>query len=143
MALIKKVLCTVDFSEASRNAARYALDLAQQLGASIDFLHTYQLAGFASPSSALAADVAHEARAELDAFVAALPKGNVAVKADLRIGVPSSEIVSAALDAEAGLIVMGTTGRTGLEHFLLGSVAERVVQISPVPVLTVRQSPPG
>lgn len=141
MQPIKKIVCPTDFSDASRTAATKALDLARQLGASVEFVHTYQLAGFASPTSALAADVAREARAELEAFVAALPSTGVTVDSHLRVGVPYAEIVAYAVESEAGLIVIGTTGKTGIQHFLLGSVAERVVQTSPVPVLTVRKKP--
>lgn len=141
MPTIKKIVCPLDFSEASKGAAAYAVDLARQLGATVDFIHTYQLAGFASPTSELAADVAKEAQGELDTCIAALHTAGVTVERHLRLGVPYAEIVAAAIDGGAGLIVMGTTGRTGLEHFLLGSVAERVVQTSPVPVLTVKHQP--
>jgi nucleotide-binding universal stress UspA family protein len=54
------------------------------------------------------------------------------------MGVPYVEIVDAARDAAAELIVMGTTGKTGIQHLLLGSVAERVVRTAEVPVLSVR-----
>lgn len=54
-------------------------------------------------------------------------------------GVPDEEIVRLARQLKADLIVMGTHGRTGLAHMLLGSVAERVVRLAPVPVLTVRR----
>ena len=58
------------------------------------------------------------------------------------MGVPYVEIVDAARDAGAELIVMGTTGKTGIQHLLLGSVAERVVRTAEVPVLSVRYQPP-
>lgn len=54
-------------------------------------------------------------------------------------GVPDEEIVRLARQLKADLIVMGTHGRTGLAHMLLGSVAERVIRLAPVPVLTVRR----
>lgn len=137
MPTIKKILCPVDFSDASRTAALYSLELARQLGASVELLYTCQLASMASPASALAAEVVREARADLDAFAGKLPHEGVSLTRALRVGAPYVEIVSAAVDGSFDMIVMGTTGRTGLEHFLLGSVAERVVQSSPVPVLTV------
>ena len=56
----------------------------------------------------------------------------------LRVGIPYVEIVEAAKAIGADMIVMGTTGKTGLEHFLLGSVAERIVRTASCPVLTVR-----
>ena len=75
---------------------------------------------------------------ELKEFVAALPLGNVAARTHLRLGVPYTEVVAAANELGSDLIVMGTTGKTGLEHFLVGSVAERVVRSAAVPVVTVR-----
>jgi nucleotide-binding universal stress UspA family protein len=142
MPVIRKILVPVDFSDASRNAAQYALELAVQLSAgqtpaSVDFLHAWQLAGFATPSSELAKDTERQLRDELDKFVADLaPK--VHVRNHLRLGIPYQEVVQAASDYESDLIIMGTTGKSGLEHFLVGSVAERVVRGAPVPVVTVR-----
>jgi hypothetical protein len=62
----------------------------------------------------------------------------VEVEGRFIIGVPSVEIVSVAQKQNADLIVMGTHGRTGLSHILLGSTAERVIQHAPCPVLTVK-----
>lgn len=135
---ITKIVCPTDFSAPSVAAAHYALGLAKQLGASVTFLHTYQLAGVSSPGSALGMTVAKECVDELEAFVASLSLDGVPVEKRVRIGPPYSEIGAEAKESGAELIVMGTTGKTGLEHFLLGSVAERVVQTAPVPVLTVR-----
>jgi nucleotide-binding universal stress UspA family protein len=61
-------------------------------------------------------------------------------KAILRSGVPWREILSAVEDVAADLVVMGTHGRRGVSHALLGSVAEKIVRLSPVPVLTVRDT---
>ncbi|MBX0294511.1 universal stress protein [Haloarcula nitratireducens] len=63
--------------------------------------------------------------------------GDVAVETVTRDGVPSTAIVEYALDADCDAIVMGTHGRGGIDRLLLGSVAERVVRASPVPVTTV------
>ena len=62
----------------------------------------------------------------------------VELKLQVREGDPSREIIRAAADLGADLIVLGTHGRTGVAHLLIGSVAEKVVRKSPVPVLTVR-----
>jgi universal stress protein A len=142
MPTIRKILVPVDFSDASKGAATYAVELAGQLAAgdasvSVDALHAWQLAGFATPTSELAKDTERQLHAELEAFVGALG-ARVPVRTHLRLGVPYQEIVQAAKDYESDLVIMGTTGKTGLEHFLVGSVAERVVRAAPVPVLTVR-----
>jgi nucleotide-binding universal stress UspA family protein len=65
-------------------------------------------------------------------------KKSLKVEEILRIGVPFLEIVKAAKEREVDLIVMGTHGRTGLSHVLIGSVAENVVHHAPCPVLTVK-----
>jgi universal stress protein A len=142
MPTIRKILVPVDFSDASRSAASYAIELAEQLAAgdasvSVDALHAWQLAGFATPTSELAKDTERQLRAELDGFLGELG-AKVPVRSHLRLGVPYQEIVQAAKEYESDLVIMGTTGKTGLEHFLIGSVAERVVRAAPVPVLTVR-----
>jgi universal stress protein A len=59
-------------------------------------------------------------------------------KAEVRIGIPADEIVAAAKELNADLLCVSTHGRTGLAHFFLGSVAEKIVRYSPCPVLTVR-----
>jgi nucleotide-binding universal stress UspA family protein len=135
---ITKIVCPTDFSPPSFGAANYALVLAKQLGASVTFLHTYQLAGYSGTTSELGMTVAKECKDELEAFVAKLEKNGVPTEMRVRVGPPYAEIGAEAKESGAQLIVMGTTGKTGLEHFLLGSVAERVVQTAPVPVLTVR-----
>jgi nucleotide-binding universal stress UspA family protein len=66
-------------------------------------------------------------------------KAGVAVEARMAHGTPYEEIVKAGKELGADLIVIGTHGRTGMSHFLLGSVAERVVRSAPCPVLTVHQ----
>ncbi|MEF8907324.1 MAG: universal stress protein [Haloarculaceae archaeon] len=63
------------------------------------------------------------------------------VERTLREGSPAREIVAYAAEEDCDVVVMGTHGRTGVDRLILGSVAERVVRSSPVPVLTVRVSP--
>ena len=62
---------------------------------------------------------------------------------EVAVGHPADTIVRVAQERGADLIVMGTHGRTGLQHVLLGSVAEKVVRLAPCPVLTVRDKNPG
>lgn len=138
MTAIQRILCPVDFSSASSKALDVAIEYANAFGAEIHAIHVYQLSAYASPASELARDLERQVRAELDAFVATFASRGVPIKTGLRLGIPYVEIVDAARDAGAQLIVMGTTGKTGLQHLLLGSVAERVVRMSDVPVLSVR-----
>jgi nucleotide-binding universal stress UspA family protein len=67
-----------------------------------------------------------------------VPSDATNVVADVRAGNPAREIVAAARELGVDVIVMGTHGRTGLSHALMGSVAERVVRLAPCPVLTLR-----
>jgi nucleotide-binding universal stress UspA family protein len=141
---IHRILCPVDFSPASAKALNVAIDYARAFKAEVHAIHVYQLSAYASPSSDLARDLEAQVRGELDKFIAGFTSHGVPIKTGLRMGVPYAEIVDAARDAGAELIVMGTTGKTGIQHLLLGSVAERVVRTAEVPVLSVRyQAPEG
>ena len=86
-----------------------------------------------TPVQDLASSLLEEALASLRAHFSS-------ADASLRTGVPADEILAVAAEVRADLIVMGTHGRRGFSHLLMGSVAERVVRTSPIPVLTVRQS---
>jgi nucleotide-binding universal stress UspA family protein len=85
----------------------------------------------------LEAEVAHRMQACLERVTAGGLEGEVVVVR----GVPFQEILDTAKKQQVDLIIMGTHGRTGLQHMLLGSVAEKVVRLAPCPVLVVRQPP--
>ncbi len=138
MTPIHRIVCPIDFSPASANALRVAIDYARAFKAEIHAVHAYQLSAYASPNSDLARDLEVQTREEVEAFLATIETFGVPVKTALRLGVPYVEIVEAARELNAELVVMGTTGKTGLQHLLLGSVAERVVRTADVPVLSVR-----
>jgi nucleotide-binding universal stress UspA family protein len=140
---IRSILCPVDFSEPSRGALRAAWGLARSLHARFFVLHVVD-DRFAQPLTPLSVferirqDVRSEAEARLGAFVeAALPTWPMPERF-VRWGAPADEIVSEIGRSAPDLVVLGTHGRSGLERFAVGSVAEKVVRASPVPVLTVR-----
>ncbi|MFW5876014.1 MAG: universal stress protein [Myxococcota bacterium] len=141
---VSRILSPVDFSETSDHALEYAIELARGLGAELHLLHVYQLPMYSMPDGALLAgpDVATRimdtARESLDALAQRLADRGVTIERHLTEGVPHQEIERVAKDIGADMVVMGTHGRTGLGHLLLGSVAERVVRTVPAPVLTVR-----
>jgi nucleotide-binding universal stress UspA family protein len=81
------------------------------------------------------------ARSLLENCSIKLLEARLRVKSHLASGIPHRETLQKAKEEKADLIVMGTHGRTGVEHLLLGSVAEKVVRLSPYPVLTVRLPP--
>jgi nucleotide-binding universal stress UspA family protein len=144
-----KLLHPTDFSECAEHARDQALGLARALGAELILLHVSVeaplygegLLGMAETERVYEAQ-RKWAETELAARAAALGQTGVAVRWLRRTGVPHEEIVEAAGDEQADMIVIGTHGRGGLNRVLLGSVADRVVRLAPCPVLTVR-SPEG
>lgn len=145
MANIQRILCPIDFSDPSRAAADHAFGLASQLGAAVTLIHAYQVPVVAVmdaalvPSAEWVTAIADAARARLAEWAKEYaPRSKEPVDTVLAHGAPHVEIVAAAESRACDLIVMGTHGRTGLSHIFLGSVAERVVRTSNIPVLTVR-----
>jgi universal stress protein A len=146
----RKVLCSVDFSDHSREAMRRAADLVVATGGSLTLLHVvhvplpaYADGGTMLPSSGpvLTQELGAAAEASLAEWKQrAEEMGVKAVSTQVVAGVPWQMIVEA-LEADRGydLVVMGTHGRTGLSRLLLGSVAENVVRHAPCAVLVVRQ----
>jgi nucleotide-binding universal stress UspA family protein len=142
-AAIKRILVPHDFSPTADNALAFALDLATKLGAAITVMHAYEYPMLSYPEGpALTADLVLEiekaARVALDGVVSRARRPGVPMDATLRQGPAWAEILAAANEARAELIVIGTHGRRGLSRALLGSVAEKVVRTAPCPVLTVR-----
>jgi nucleotide-binding universal stress UspA family protein len=143
----QRILCPVDFSPASRHALRYALAVAHWTGGETTVLHVHPLpqpvVGFGpyveplTPLT-LSADQRQTLLAELHADVRleAANGTRVTCLVDQDVSV-SAGIVACAGRIDAQLIVLGTHGHTGLDHVMLGSVAEKVLRTSACPVLTV------
>jgi nucleotide-binding universal stress UspA family protein len=94
-------------------------------------------------STKMLEELADQARRHLDEWKAiAVGLGLATVEAATAVGEPAYEIVTYAKEKAVDLVVVGTHGRTGLTHALMGSVAERVVRKAPCPVLTVRPPKP-
>lgn len=146
MIAIRRVLAPTDFSDSSAPAVRYAAELAGKFGAELTLLHVVQDLTLVVPDVMMPTPVAapalndmvEGAKAGLGTFVQKLGLEPLRPKTEVRIGAPAAEIVAAAQELKADLLCIGTHGRTGLAHFLLGSVAERIVRHAPCPVLTVR-----
>jgi nucleotide-binding universal stress UspA family protein len=147
----QRFLVPIDFSEDANQALEYAIGLASKLGARVTLLHVIQPPPWGGADmdvtlpyayslfiQNLEAEVAHRMQACLERVTAGGLEGEVAVVR----GVPFREILETAKMQQVDLIIMGTQGRTGLQHVLMGSVAEKVVRLAPCPVLVVRQ-PPG
>ena len=140
-SVITRILVPTDFGPLSDQALTCALTLAHRFGASLHLLHVVNrpllaegLAAEASMSSdtGIELDMVEDARRRL---LAATPE---AATVDVVFGYPATSIVEHASRSRVDLIVMGSHGRTGIAHVLLGSVAEAVVRTAPCPVLTLR-----
>lgn len=141
---IKKILCPTDFSEAAEKAFEYALFLATAHDAELALVHVAdQLHGLthyeilAITPMQIAEKLAKRAQEKLDALVDRV-KDSITATDTLREGKAWVEICKMAEEENADIIVMGSHGRTGLSHVLIGSVAETVVRHASCPVLVVR-----
>lgn len=144
-ANFKRICCPIDFSDTARAAMQVAVDLTRRLGAELTLLHAYPIPGYTFPdgsvvaSPAMLEDLSEEADRHLEAWRReAESLGLPSVAVAKAIGDPAAEIVRFAREPGADLLVLGTHGRSGLEHALMGSIAERVLRKSACPVLTVR-----
>jgi universal stress protein A len=141
---MKRILCPTDFSGPAADAERKAAGLAGALGAELVLLHVTSEAPLwgetlYTPKVRAVFDSQRRWAADaLAARVAALAGAGVTARAVVTTGVAWRQIVKAATDEKADVIVIGTHGRTGLDRILLGSVAERVLRHATCPVLTVR-----
>jgi universal stress protein A len=136
MIKLQRILLPTDFSEYSAAARMYACAFADQFQCELHVLHVVQdLAPLVpEPGAALAPPVDYLRERAIDPNWSV---GKTVVRV-VRQGPPFLEIVRYAQETNIDLIVLGTHGRGGLAHMLLGSVAEKVVRKAPCPVLTVR-----
>ena len=147
MPVFKKILVPVDFSEASRLALEQALQLGKVCAAQVDLLHVWEPPNYLSPDimlsvpgwSAISLEdfSVREARKAVQLFLEQSDHPSLALTTRIDSGEPSATILRVAKEGY-DLVVMGTHGHSRLHQFFLGSVAQRVVAESPVPVLTVR-----
>ncbi len=147
MISLKRILMATDFSDYSKEALDYAVYLAKTIGADLYLLHVYEIPMLVIPGETLSVrtevyewlgDLKEDTAKSLEAQADKVRHQGVQVHPILKEGHPFREILNVAQEISADLIVLGTHGRTGLPHVLLGSVAERVVRKASCPVFTVR-----
>lgn len=148
-AMFKNVLCPVDFSEFAGDIVTYAYDIAKKYGAQLHMLHvipnlTYftPYESFLTPENLVAIEKSIQGEVDKD-FKKLLKNVDIDVKKVVKTGVAFVEIIDYVKTESIDLIVMGTHGRSAIEHILIGSVAEKVVRKSPCPVMTIRPKGKG
>lgn len=148
MISLQRILFPSDFSELALHALRYAVSFSESYQSELHVLHVVDDASQywmpIGPNNVPVGPPPEEllalGREEMQRFLKEhLAEPRVPVVSEVRIGRPFMEIIGYAHEREIDMIVMGTHGRSGLRHVLLGSVVEKVVRKSPCPVLTIRQ----
>ncbi len=144
MSAIKKIVCAVDLAPHSGPVADYAVALAKPLNAEVMVLYVApslnQYVGFHVPPSSIenfVGEIVNGAEKNMETFVAEKFAGVNAIS-KIATGYAAEEILSNAEEYGADLIIMGTHGRRGIDRILFGSVAEKVVKNSTIPVMTIR-----
>jgi len=138
MIVLKNILIATDFGPASDAALTYGRALAKAFGARLHLLHVAEN-NFLRPTIADPHALNEAVERRLYNCLAPEDRSELRARAVLKVSDnPAEEIADYARDASIELIVVGTHGRTGVSHLLVGSVAERVVRTAPCPVLTVR-----
>lgn len=148
---MNKILVPADYSDASRRALDYALFLAERFDAQVEVLHVWEMPAYVRPDLVLWEEGTEEHRKplhevagqratrEMDEFLRPLTEpARRRITEHLRSGDPIDTILDVASSGSADLIVMGTHGRSGVSHLVLGSVAEKIVRRASCPVLTLR-----
>lgn len=149
MTLARKILVPTDFSADAAVALDYAIELAAAVGAKVHLAHFYSfpLSPFGAPLGFASVDLAQGIEAEtqkaLENTVKKHQRPGVEITSSARLGDARSGIQELALEVGADLVCMGTHGRRGLDHILLGSIAEYTVRVSKIPTVTVRAKLPS
>lgn len=144
----KKILIATDGSEHVKKAVAHAIELAKLSGAEFHAVYVMDIKTDYGPKSYLSTDIStegirsflnQEGNAAIKYIEDLAKKEGISTRKWLLEGNPAEEIVRVAEEQSVDLIVMGTLGRSGIEKFLLGSVADKVIRSSRIPVLTVRK----
>lgn len=142
---IKHILVPTDFAEASASALELGVQLARALDAKLTLLHVWDLPIYPYMdfmlNSAVLSEVEDAATKGLAKALEELHKTMPGAQCKLKTGLPWQGILEATDELGADLVVMGTHGRHGLSRLTLGSIAEKIVRLSKVPVLTAHSPP--
>jgi len=145
---IRRIMIPIDYSVNSKAALAYGAELALGFGASLDIVHVWDRPTYLTdavmvqrPGEAhkpIGELIRENAQHDMNEFLSqlSLPAG-LSTSSRLIAGEPASALLTELKKGEHDLVVLSTHGRTGFAHLLLGSIAEKLVRSSPVPVLTV------
>ena len=146
MLAFREIVVTTDFSDRSLRALPYATGLAELFDARLRLVYAYEpvprvtdVAWTGTSIEAMEKDDRDKATQSLEKIVSEQIPENIRAEAVVLDGKPVNAIIRYAEDENIDLIVMSTSGRTGLTHALMGSTAEALVRKAPCPVLTVKQ----
>jgi len=143
---IQKILVPIDFSDYSKSALKYAVNFCKNCKADMFLIYVvepviyppdFSMGQIAIPS--VNSEWDERARQELDKLAKEEIPSSVSVKTIIKTGKPFLEIIETAGELDVDLIIIATHGRSGVEHILFGSTAEKVVRKAPCPVLTLRE----
>ena len=150
MPTVDKILFATDFSESSDHAFQYALSLARQYHSKLTILHVINepvdLRGFYVPHVSfenLEKEIEEGAQKLMTEFCASKLADFADYETAIVTGIPYEEILKRAESDQVSFVVLGTQGRSGIDHLLFGSTAERVVRKALCPVVTVRHPERG
>jgi universal stress protein A len=145
MKPFEKILTAIDFSDSSGHAFEYALALARQFQSELTIMHVINepvdLRGFYVPHISfeqLEKEIEEGAAKMMEKFCQEKMGDFTGYTTAIVAGIPYEEIIRKAEETASSLIVLGTHGRTGIDHLIFGSTAERVVRSATCPVLTIR-----
>ena len=137
--MYQELLLATDGSDGARQATNHAIELANRLDAALHIVSVSEDGPHAEEKrDQMRTDLEDQAAEALEEAETKATGHEIEVRTTIRHGVPQDEIIDAAEQHDADMIVLGTVGRTGLDHLITGSVAEEVVRNAPVPVVTVR-----
>ncbi|MEK6766758.1 MAG: universal stress protein [Planctomycetota bacterium] len=145
MITLKKILCPIDHSDCSKEALRYAVSFAMKDEAKLYLLHVIDIRSFDESIDAMSKQIPddetlNQLKTKLLDCIPEEIRSGMDVEAIVVQGIPFAEIIHTARENNIDMIVIGSHGRTGIAHIMLGSVSEKVIRKAPCPVLTVRQS---
>lgn len=140
---MSSIVCAIDFSEPSDRALGHALALAKRIGAKVIAVHAWQLPVYAVPDGVavfgpeVVAEITEGLQKQLAKTLEGHRAAGLTLEGRLVAGAPVEAVLEVAKDVGAEYIVIGTHGRTGVARFVIGSVAERLVRLSTIPVVVV------